>query len=159
MRSSIGRPVQVKSKEAGKGRRGASVPKPCTVTTTMILHWAKGLISKPCRPLSTIFTIKSSIGRSCRKCHFCHDKSMCLSQQNASFVATKVCSPRQNICRNKIMFAATKYFCCVKTFVATNICRNKHVSHDKSFVATSILLSQQKWYLGQLLPMIFHILL
>ena len=35
----------------------------------------------------------------------CRDKT-CLSGQNTSFVATKVCLPRQNICRDKMMFVA-----------------------------------------------------
>ena len=48
----------------------------------------------------------------------------CLSRQNTSFVATKVCLSRQNhVCRDK-------------RFVVTNICRDKHV-----FVATKVILA------------------
>ena len=65
-----------------------------------------------------------------------------LSRQKHVFVATKhiFCRNKthllsqQNICHNNIMFAATKQFCCVKTFVATNICRNKH-----TFLMTKVL--------------------
>ena len=59
-----------------------------------------------------------------RQTHVCCDKSM----------------RRQN-CRDKIMFVLTKYFCCDKTFVVTNICHDKHM-----FVAASILLSWQKTF-------------
>ena len=54
-----------------------------------------------------------------------------LSRQNTSFAATKVCLPRQNFYRDKIMFAGTK------------------------------VLTRQKWYLWQLPPVItrnIHIL-
>ena len=79
-----------------------------------------------------------------------------------SFVATKVCLPQLNICRDKIVFVATKLLSCLsrqKTrFVATkdSFCRDKiclsqkvfsrlkYACRKKSFVATSILLSQQK---------------
>ena len=84
-----------------------------------------------------------------------------LSLQNRSFVTTKVCLPHQNICLDKILFVATKYFCrnksntcpsqqklcCDKhTFVATKnvFCRSKHVCHDKSkLFATKLCLSRQ----------------
>ena len=62
-----------------------------------------------------------------------------ISLQNTSFVATKVCLPQQNFCRDKNMFGATNIFC-----------RDKYLSHetrvyrDKSFVTTSILLSRKK---------------
>ena len=92
----------------------------------------------------------TTIGRSCHKYHFCHDKHVThlLSQQRyvcceKTFVATKACLSQQNI------------------LVKSNIRHNKHVSvttkvllqqtyfcHDKDvlrvmcyvFVATSILL-------------------
>ena len=64
------------------------------------------------------------IGGSCHKSHFCRDKSLCLSRQNTSFVATKVCLSRQKLC----------------------VCR------DKCFVATNIFLSRPKLYLRQLPP-------
>ena len=75
---------------------------------------------------------------------FCHVKLMlvttntCLSQQNTSFVAIKVCLPQQNFCHNKIMFVVTKYFCHGKTFVIIFLCLSW-----QTFVATSILLSWQ----------------
>ena len=58
----------------------------------------------------------------------CRDKltfvvtNTCLLWQNMSFVKTKVCLSQQNFSRDK------------HTFVATSIC------HDKSFVATKIML-------------------
>ena len=62
-----------------------------------------------------------------------------LSRQNTSIVTTKVCLPRQQFCRDKIMFVATNI-----CFVATSFGR-------KSFVAISIvrrdkrrILSRQK---------------
>ena len=61
--------------------------------------------------------------------------NMRLSRQNTSFVATKVCLQRQNFCRYKIMFVATKYFCRDRTFFCcdrrlvlsreTRVCRQK----------------------------------
>ena len=90
---------------------------------------------------------------------------MCLSGQTTSFVATKVCLPRQTFCCDQIMFDKTfvvtsilssqqkmcfyvfvttkeslsqQNFCCNKImFVATNIILNK------SFVATKLCLSRQ----------------
>ena len=61
-----------------------------------------------------------------------------LSLQNTSFVATKVCLPPQNVCRDKIMFVATKHLSC-QIFVATNTCLSRQM-----FCRTSILLSRQK---------------
>ena len=65
----------------------------------------------------------------------------CLSQQNTSFVAIKVCLLQQNFCRNKIMFVVTKYFCHGKTFVVIfYACHDKHLlqqayfCHDKQCV-------------------------
>ena len=102
-------------------------------------------LSNGCSSFKAWWTI---IGGSCHKYHFCRGKSsvainMCLSQQNACFVATKICLLGQNFCRSKIMFVATKIFC--HTFVTT-----KDV-----FVMTNLFL-QQKWYLWQLLPMIVN---
>ena len=42
---------------------------------------------------------------------------MCLSWQNTSFVMTKVCLPRQNVCRDKIMFVVTEVLSRQKTCV------------------------------------------
>ena len=78
------------------------------------------------------------IGESCHK-YVCRDIS-CLSLQNASFVPTKVSMSRQTC------------FCRDKTFIVTNICRDKH-----NFVATKLLsrLSRRKLYLLQLPSMKF----
>ena len=78
---------------------------------------------------------------------FCHWRQLpqvsFLSRQNTSFVATKVCLPRQNFCRHKIIFVATKYFCHDKTFVATSTCIR--LSRQQTcFVATNTCLSRQK---------------
>ena len=80
-------------------------------------------------------------------------QSMISVAKNTSFVATKACLSRQT------------YFCRNKTFVATNICRDKHksmlvatntcfsrqifvakkvLSRQKYFVATNIILSRQR---------------
>ena len=60
------------------------------------------------------------------------------------FVATNVCLPRQNFCRNKFTFVATKdVFCHDKhVFVATKLLsRQAYVSRDKHvFVATKMIL-------------------
>ena len=83
-----------------------------------------------------------------------------LSWQNTSFVVTKVGSPQQNFCRNKIVFVVTKaslsrqnFWCDKIMFVVTkllmrqnHVCRDKrHIGHDKTFVTT-------KWYLWKLPP-------
>jgi len=71
----------------------------------------------------------------------------CLSQQNTSFVMTKVCLLGQNFCRAKIMFVATTYFCCDKTFVTTNICHDKHVLSQPAYFCHDkrrVLLSQPR---------------
>ena len=60
---------------------------------------------------------------------FCRDKHL--------FVATKVCLPRQNFCRDEIMFVGKGKKNRDKTFVTTNICRVNHV-----FVATKRLTQQ-----------------
>ena len=70
---------------------------------------------------------------------------MCLSRQNTSFVATKVCLQRQNFYRYKIMFVTTKYFCRDKTFVATNILSQQTFCRDKSMLAATKLLSLQNY--------------
>ena len=62
---------------------------------------------------------------------FLSRQNTCLSRQNTSFVATKVGLSRQT------------YFCRNTTLAATNICRDKQFCHDKSFVATSLLLSRR----------------
>ena len=69
----------------------------------------------------------SITGGRCHKYDFCLDQS-CLSRQNTSFVATKLC-------------VATKYFCPDRTFVATNIYHDKH-----NFVATDTCLSRQFFF-------------
>ena len=110
---------------------------------------------------------------------------MCLSWQNVSFVATKVCLPQhlskiflsqQKFCHDKYLCLLQKKFCHDKhTFVTTKLCLSWQMfCHDKSmFVATNILLlqqkmcfvttntclSQQKRYLWQLPPMICELLL
>ena len=48
--------------------------------------------------------------------------------------------------RDKSMLFATKlYFCRNETFVMTNISRDKHACHDKTFVATNTCLLRQKF--------------
>ena len=109
---------------------------------------------------------------------FCCDKKFChvFSRQNTSFVATKVCLPRQNFCCDKIISVATNTtelfvetnICRDKhdkiMFVETNICRDKHsfvvtkdvfcVCRDKHVFVATKLLSREKLYLWQLPPMI-----
>jgi len=73
----------------------------------------------------------------CHRYHFCHDKhafvaiNTRLSRQNTSFVATKECLSRPNLCRDVIMF--TK-----QVFVATNVLsRQEYFRHDKRRVSFS----------------------
>ena len=61
-----------------------------------------------------------------------------VSLAGAVFVATRVCLPPQNFCRDKIMFVATKYFGRDKY-----LSRQARVCRYKSFVATTIFLSRQ----------------
>ena len=71
-----------------------------------------------------------------------------MSRQKPSFVATKVCSPGQTFCRDKLTFVATKHvFCREKhNFVATKLLfRRAYFCRDKIrvfyvFVATKIML-------------------
>ena len=94
----------------------------------MAAPWIGGLASYlRVRATSLSRCLSSSIGENCRKYHFCRDKHV-FKATKKSFVATKVCLPRQNFCRDKKI-------CRDKTFVATNICRDKHV-----FVATKMML-------------------
>ena len=109
---------------------------------------------------------------------------LCLSWQNTSFVMTKVCLPRQNVCHDKIMFVGTKVLLRQKTcyvFVVTKIslsgqnyvvteicllqqkfCCDKHsfvmikdmFCCDKHVFVETKLSWRRKWYLWQLLPMI-----
>ena len=77
----------------------------------------------------------------------------CLSQQNKSFVATKVLLSRENFCRDQHNFVAAKH---KHTFFATKevFCCNKHM-----FVATNTCLSRQNLYLWQLPPMVMIIIM
>ena len=84
-----------------------------------------------------------TIGGSCRKYHFCRDKS---------FVTTSLLLSRQTrVCRDKTCFLSQQKHTCLlqqkfchgkHTFVVTKdvFCRNKHVCLDKKFVATKIIL-------------------
>ena len=90
---------------------------------------------KPAADRSLLLTLRQcikntqlylTIGGSCHKYHFCHNKHVIVATKQV-FCHDKVWLPRQNFCRNKIMFVMTKYFW-----------------HDKSFVTTSILLLWQK---------------
>ena len=97
--------------------------------------------------------LEGTIGRRCHKYHFCCNKSFVttnmrlLWQMHVCHNKTIFCHDKRNLSREKC-FVATNIFCHNKTFVTTNICL------DKTFVATSLLLLQQKWYLWQLPPMI-----
>ena len=107
------------------------------------------------------------IGGSCSKYHFFRDKcfvatNTCLSRQTCVYhdktrllsrsrqkyvcrvVATKVCL--HNFVATKDVFCREKTHFCRNTvmFVAINICRDKRFVATNNFVATSILLSQQK---------------
>ena len=68
----------------------------------------------------------------------------CLSQQNRSFVATKVWLLRQNFCRNKIFFSQNIFYLSRQnmSFVAIKL-RKYHFCRDKSFFATNVCLSRQ----------------
>ena len=98
-------------------------------------------------------TKKTIIGGSCHKYHFCEKKivatNTCLSRQRPVsrdkhvFVATKVCSSRQK-------FSRDKQFCRDKSIVATSIL----LSQQKTCFVVTKCLSRQKWYLWQFPPVI-----
>ena len=67
-----------------------------------------------------------------------------LSRQNTSFVATKICLSRQNRCRDKHVFVATKVLSRQAYFCRTNTC-DKHVCRDKN---DSCISSRQCWGWG-----------
>ena len=92
----------------------------------------------------------SVIGGSCRKYHFCRDKSFVatkhvLCRDKSMFAATerlsrqKLCLSRQNI------FVATKLLSC-QIFVATNTCLSRQMfCRDKhTFVATKDVFCRNK---------------
>ena len=102
----------------------------------------------------------------------CHDKSkqnyVC---RDKSFVATKICLSRHNVCCDKHTFVTTKDVLCrakLKLVTTKPLLRQKHVRRDKhTFVATKDMfcrdkhmfgatkrLSRQKSYLWQLPPMV-----
>ena len=78
---------------------------------------------------------------------------MCLSWQNKSFVATKVCLSWQNICRDIFLtnICHDEHNSVKHVFVMTNISRDrniwlgqKYICHDKCFVMATTLLLRQK---------------
>ena len=104
-------------------------------------------------------------GGSCHKHHFCHNRrcvffttNMRLLRQNTSFVATKICLPGHNFCRDKPNFVATKYFCnkiCLSR--QAYFCRYKrYVLSRQTRVCRNKTMSRQKWSLWQLPPMTIH---
>jgi len=100
--------------------------------------------------------------------------------RNETFVTTKLCLLQQNIfvmtkhifCHDKIMqvpflcdkhaFVMTKVLLWQTWFCCDKFCQDKHTfvttkdvfCHDKHMLVVTKLLSQQKWYLWQLQPMI-----
>ena len=95
-------------------------------------------LSQGCK--ASVIPQKSITGGSCHKHHFCCAKVLsrqtCVCCNKRVFVATKhVLLWQIYACRNKNMLQQTSV-CRDKTFVAANICFNKH-----NFVPTSILLS------------------
>ena len=83
-------------------------------------------------------------GSSCHKYHFCCDKTFVETNTSLSqqiFVMTKKLLLQQNyVCHSKHTFVMTKDMFC----------------HDKHIFTATKLLSRQKLYLLQLLPMIHH---
>ena len=69
-----------------------SLPRPLEVRIVGL-----GLFLKALSLLSVLHCLPPIIGGSCHKYHFCRDKL--LPPQITSFVATKVCLPRQNVFR------------------------------------------------------------
>ena len=93
---------------------------------------------------------------------FCHNKRMFVMTKH-SFVTTKVCLSQQIFCRDKHVFARQiicrkqKFLSRQKYFVVTkhNFVPTKVVSQQAYFCRNKrCVLSQQKRYLWQLLPMI-----
>ena len=90
-------------------------------------------------------------GGSCHKYNFCRDKHV--SGQNTSFVATKVCLPRQNFRRNK-MFVATNVLSRQAYFFRDKnlFCRVKYnfvVYRDKIILVPTNVLSRQSVLLAR----------
>ena len=91
------------------------------------------------------------IDRSCHKHHFAVTSFVVT---NTSFVATKVWLPWQNVCCNKIMFVAAKYFLELKCFVATSILL---LRQKTCFVITNTCLLWQNWKVSSLRQNFCHI--
>ena len=90
-------------------------------------QWSNKLV---CSCEKTAVYPEHTIGGSRHKYHFCREKHV--------FVATKVCLPRQNLCRHKfIFFVSTK-----KTF-----CRDKSklVATKITSVSTNIIGGSYHW--------------
>ena len=80
-----------------------------------------------------------------RFCLFCDKLTTCLSWQNTSFVATKVCHDKKYFVTTNINLSRQKTFCRGKQrSVATNTCLSRQ----------KYALPRQNWYLWQLRPMI-----
>ena len=113
-----------------------------------------------CWPIVLLATVT---GGSCHNHHFCRYKSF---WHDKTFVATYFCHnktfyrDKKYVCYNKHVFVMTKYvicsdksmlvattfvttkiFCCNKTFVAASILlsQQRHVCHDKTFVMTKMV--------------------
>ena len=111
-----------------------------------------------CRGKTRLLRDKSMLAASkplSRQNYVCRDKRFVATKENTYFVATKICLSRENICRDKHVLLR-------QIFVATNIIlsrqtrlssQKKYACCDKTFVATKLCLSWQKWYLWQLPPM------
>ena len=87
---------------------------------------------------------------------FCHDKSMLVMTNDKHVVMTSLFLLQQtHVCGDDThLLSQQKYACHDKTFVATNTC----LSHQKfcrgKHTFENTCLSQQKWYLWQVPPMI-----
>ena len=122
----------------------------------MCLLWQHLFVKKQKQMFVTTHLILLRQKFCCNKHTFVTTNS-CLSWQNMAFVMTKVCLSQQNICCDKIVwhdkrFGATTIFCDDKSFVTTSILL---LRQKTCFVMANTCLSWQKWYLWQLLPMIY----
>ena len=90
------------------------------------------------------------ISRSCHNYHFCQDKSFIatnICHDKCVFVMTKVLSQQAYFCRDKRCVLSQQTHVChdkISMLRQNYVCRNKYLSEQNIFVATSILLSSQK---------------
>ena len=117
----------------------------CFVMTSMCLSWQTCVCHNKhifCHDKSRLVVTKV----------FCHNNFSCCNKQFCHvFVMTKLCLLRQNICRNKHNFVATKILNMI--LLQQKLCHDKHIfvatkdmfCHDKNYPCGS---SPKRYFLG-----------